>query len=98
MTSTRREQRSPLAPVLDELSRIADAVESERAAEDRATIEALRREVTELRAAVARLRASNLPVPNALQPVVARSMAVNDNVPWARTSAEATVSVAEATS
>jgi hypothetical protein len=73
MTSTRPD--AALAPVLRELSRIADCVESRRAAEDRATIEALRREVAELRAAVAQLRSSRGPVPISLQPVVARSMA-----------------------
>ncbi|HEX4360957.1 MAG TPA: hypothetical protein VH141_25705 [Pseudonocardia sp.] len=72
MTPTRPEQA--LAPVLRELSRISGSVESRRAAEDRATIEALRREITELRAAVARLRASRGPVPEALRPVVARSV------------------------
>jgi uncharacterized coiled-coil protein SlyX len=60
MTSAHRGQDGPgpLAPVLQELSRIAGDVESARAAEDRATIEALRKEVAELRAVVARLRAS----------------------------------------
>ena len=72
MTLTRPEQA--LAPVLRELSRISGSVESSRAAEDRATIEALRREITELRAAVAQLRASRGPVPEALRPVVARSV------------------------
>jgi len=72
MIPTRPEQ--VLAPVLHELSRISGSVESRRAAEDRATIEALRREITELRAAVAQLRSSRGPVPEALRPVVARSL------------------------
>jgi hypothetical protein len=72
MTPIRPEQA--LAPVLHELSRISGSVESHRAAEDRETIEALRREITELRAAVARLRASRGRVPEALRPAVARSV------------------------
>lgn len=55
----------PLAPVLHELSRITGAVETERAARDRATIESLRREVAELRATVARLRGSRTVLPHA---------------------------------
>jgi hypothetical protein len=70
-----------LAPVLHELSRIADCVESRRAADDRATIEALRRELAELRAAVAALRSSRGPVPISLQPVVARAMAADHRGP-----------------
>jgi polyhydroxyalkanoate synthesis regulator phasin len=58
MASADPGQDGPLAPVLQELSRIAGDVETARAAEDRETIEALRREVAELRATVARLRAS----------------------------------------
>lgn len=62
----------PLAPVLHELSRITGAVESERAERDRATIEALRREVLELRATVARLRGSRTVLARTTRPVAAR--------------------------
>ncbi|WP_028921038.1 hypothetical protein [Pseudonocardia acaciae] len=74
MTSAVRDGSTPLAPVLRELTRIADAVEAERSARDQALIDALRKEVAELRAAVAHLRASAAPLPAALRPVVARSL------------------------
>lgn len=74
MTSAVRDGSGALAPVLHELTRIADAVETERAARDQALIDALRKEVAELRAAVAHLRASAAPLPAALRPVVARSL------------------------
>lgn len=64
---------SAVAPLLHELDRIAGAVESRRAAEDRALIEALTREVAELRAAVAHLRAGAGPLPARLRPAVARA-------------------------
>lgn len=65
---------SALSPVIHELSRIAGAVESDRAAAVGAEISALRDEVAQLRLAVAHLRASAQPVPAALRPVVARAM------------------------
>lgn len=74
MTSAVRDGSTPLAPVLHELTRIADAVVAERSARDQALIDALRKEVAELRAAVAHLRASQAPLPAALRPVVARSL------------------------
>lgn len=61
------------APLLAELERLTDLAESRRAAEDRATIEKLTREVTELRGAIARLRAER-PVPADLRTVVSRAM------------------------
>lgn len=64
---------SIVAPLLRELDRIAGAVESRRAAEDEARIEALTREVTALRVAVAHLRAAARPLPTHLRPVVARA-------------------------
>jgi len=63
-----------LRPLVDELSRLSGAVDSERAAADRAVIEHLRDEVTALRRAVAHLRISHQPIPEALRPVVARAM------------------------
>jgi hypothetical protein len=84
MTMAHHELRGPLAPVLDELSRIADAVESERAARDRETIEALRKEVADLRAAVAHLRTSGKPLPASLRPAVARSLIDGADVPRQR--------------
>lgn len=63
-----------LRPLVDELSRLSGAVDSERAAADRAVIEHLRDEVTALRRAVAHLRISHQPVPESLRPVVARAM------------------------
>jgi hypothetical protein len=85
----RRDQDGPLAPVLDELSRITGAVESERAAKDRATIDALRREVADLRAAIAHLRASRQPLPSSLRPAVARSLIDGAEVPRSRPHADA---------
>jgi hypothetical protein len=84
MSTAHHDQRGPLAPVLDELSRITDAVESERAARDRETIEALRQEVADLRAAIAHLRTSSKPLPPALRPAVARSMIDAADVPRPR--------------
>ncbi|MBO0876986.1 MAG: hypothetical protein J2P19_26725 [Pseudonocardia sp.] len=74
MSSAVRDGSGALAPVLHELTRIAGAVETERAARDQALIDALRSEVAELRAAVAHLRASAAPLPAALRPVVARAL------------------------
>jgi hypothetical protein len=84
MRSTRRDQDSQLAPVVHELSRITDAIRSGRSADDQALIDALSKEVTELRAAVAHLRASRGPVPHALRPVVARSAVSNGEESLAR--------------
>jgi hypothetical protein len=63
-----------IRPLLHELDRIAGAVESRRAAEDRVVIEELTREVSQLRAAVAHLRAAATPLPRRLQRVVARAV------------------------
>lgn len=63
--------------ILRELERIAGAVESRRAADDRATIDALTREVADLRATVAHLRAARdggRPLPGRLRPVLARAV------------------------
>lgn len=65
--------RSSVAPLLAELDRIAAVVESRRAAEDRARIEALTREISQLRAVVAHLRAGAGPLPASLRPAVARA-------------------------
>ncbi|GLZ02818.1 hypothetical protein Acsp03_02850 [Actinomadura sp. NBRC 104412] len=89
MTSAQSDQRGPLAPVLEELSRITGAVESDRAARDRATIEALRKEVADLRAAVAHLRVSRRPLPASLRPAVARSLIDGADVPVERPHADA---------
>lgn len=63
-----------ISPLLCELDRIAAAVESRRAVEDRAEIDALTREVAELRATVAHLRAGAGPLPVRLRPVLARAV------------------------
>jgi hypothetical protein len=89
MTSVQHDQRGPLAPVLDELSRITGEIESDRAAKDRATIEALRKEVADLRAAVAHLRVSRQPLPASLRPAVARSLIDGAEVPAQRSHADA---------
>ncbi len=62
-----------ISPLLRELDRIAAAVDSRRAVEDRAEIDALTREVAELRATVAHLRAAAGPLPARLRPVLARA-------------------------
>jgi hypothetical protein len=76
MSSTRDE--TPLAPVLRELDRISQSLQVERPCGCQGTIDALRREVAELRAAVAHLRASRIGVPNDLRPVVARALLNNE--------------------
>lgn len=60
--------------ILHELDRIAGAVESRRAADDRTTIDALTREVADLRRTVAHLRAGAAPLPAHLRPVLARAV------------------------
>jgi hypothetical protein len=72
MSATRDE--TPLAPVLRELDRISQSLQVERPCDCQETIAALRREVSELRAAVAHLRASRSGVPKDLRPVVARAL------------------------
>jgi hypothetical protein len=72
MSATRDE--TPLAPVLRELDRISQSLQVERSCDCQETIAALRREVIELRAAVAHLRASRFGVPKDLRPVVARAL------------------------
>jgi hypothetical protein len=65
---------TPVAALLRELDRICGRVDTERAAADQAVIRNLRREVTELRRAVAHLRATAGPLPSRLRPVVARAV------------------------
>lgn len=65
---------SVVDPLLRELDRIAGSVESRRAAEDRALIDALTHEVAQLQAAVAHLRAAATPLPGHLRPAVARAL------------------------
>jgi hypothetical protein len=65
---------NPIKALLGELDRICGRVETERAAADQAVIRDLRREVAELRQAVAHLRAGGGPVPTWLRPVVARAV------------------------
>jgi hypothetical protein len=72
MSATRDE--TPLAPVLRELDRISQSLQVGRPCDCQETIAALRREVSELRAAVAHLRASKFGVPKELRPVVARAL------------------------
>jgi len=66
--------------ILRELDRISGAVESHRAADDRATIDALTQEIADLRATVAHLRAgrptngAGAPLPARLRPVLARAV------------------------
>ena len=64
--------------ILRELDLISGAVESRRAADDRATIESLRREVADLRRTVAHLRAGAGPLPAHLRPVLARAVLATD--------------------
>lgn len=66
--------RSIVHPLLTELERIAGRVETERAAADQVIIAELHREVADLRAAVAHLRAGGKSLPGRLRPVVARAM------------------------
>jgi len=72
MSTTRDD--TPLAPVLRELTRISQSLQVERPCGCQETIDELRREVSELRAAVAHLRASRIGVPKDLRPVVARAL------------------------
>ena len=67
-------EQSIIHPLLTELERISGRVDTERAAADQALIADLRREITELRAAVAHLRAGATALPGRLRPVVARAM------------------------
>lgn len=64
--------------ILHELDLITGAVESRRAADDRVLIEALRREVTDLRRTVAHLRAGAGPLPAHLRPALARAVLAAD--------------------
>lgn len=64
----------PVAALLGELERICGRADTERAAADQAVIRELRREVAELRQAVAHLRAGGGPLPTRLRPVVARAL------------------------
>ncbi len=66
--------RSTVEPLLRELERISGAADTERACADQALIVELRREIDELRAAVAHLRSGASPLPGRLRPVVARAM------------------------
>ena len=72
MSATRDE--TPLAPVLRELDRISQSLQVDRPCGCQETIAALRREISELRAAVAHLRASRTGVPKELRPAVARAL------------------------
>ena len=72
MSTTRDD--TPLAPVLRELTRISQSLQVERPCGCQETIDELRREVSELRAAVAHLRTSRIGVPKDLRPVVARAL------------------------
>jgi len=76
MTATRNE--TPLAPVLRELTRISQSLQVKPPCGCQETIDELRREVSELRAAVAHLRASRIGVPKDLRPVVARALLDNE--------------------
>ncbi|WP_300015408.1 hypothetical protein [Pseudonocardia sp.] len=64
--------------ILRELDRLTGVVESQRAADDRVAIEALRREVADLRRTVAHLRAGAGPLPVHLRPVLARAVLAVD--------------------
>lgn len=92
MSSAHHQEAGPLSPVMHELSRITGAVESERAERDRATIEALRKEVTELRATVAQLRASRPPAARPPRPVPSGTFipeGFSEELPQARSHADA---------
>lgn len=67
-------EHSVVGPLLRELEAIAGRIDSERAATDQALISELRREIAELQAAVAHLRAGSASLPGKLRPAVARAM------------------------
>lgn len=72
-----------LRPLIEQVERIADAVEASRSTAEHLGDEAMRDEIRKLRETVAHLRCSTKPLPGRLHPVFARAIcAVEEGLRW----------------